>query len=53
MKVILLSKQDYEFTDDKTGEIISGSNIYYLIANGLEPIKLSINDYANNKKTII
>lgn len=51
-KAIVLSRSDYEFNDDKTGELVSGSNVYYLIADGLEPLKLSINDFNNNKQIL-
>lgn len=52
IKAIVLSREDYEFNDDKTGEIISGSNIFYLIEDGLAPLKLSINDFNKNQNLL-
>lgn len=48
MKVIVLSKKDYEFTNKDTGELVKGASVQYLIENGIEPIKLSLNTYQNN-----
>lgn len=48
MKAIILSKSDYSFPDTKTGEIREGSKAFYLIANGTEPILLSINNNSGN-----
>ena len=35
-----------------TRELVTGSNLYYLIADGLEPLKLSINDFNKNKQIL-
>lgn len=48
MKTIVISKNEYSFADTKTGELIEGAKIYYLLDNGLEPVVLSVNGRSGN-----
>lgn len=48
MKTIVVSKNEYSFADTKTGELIEGAKIYYLLDNGLEPVTLSVSLRADN-----
>ncbi len=48
MKTIVISKNEYSFADTKTGELIEGAKIYYLLDNGLEPVILSVSQRAEN-----
>lgn len=49
---IILNRRDYEFNDDKTGELIQGSNIMYLVQGENEPLQLKVNSYAKNQNLL-
>lgn len=48
MKILVLSKDDYEFVNNDTGEIQKGSNVFYILEGANQPIQLKVNKYSDN-----
>lgn len=47
MSILILSKKSYDFVDDN-GKNVKGTNIFYMMKDVSDIIKLSINEFNNN-----
>lgn len=47
MSILILSKKSYDFVDDN-GKNVKGTNVFYMMKDVSDIVKLSINEFNNN-----